>query len=196
MHLQFIVPALLVAATQAAPNSYLEKAKAILARSNLPCFNWDGTSCGYTDQQPESPSLFGTPTEQDQAGDLDTAFQPVPAGVPEAFRFNDGTNPTPPQPVPGLLQQNPVPQKINPDDRPNPQPDNPKPDSNDQDSDDEKPPPPIAHCYDYRSTCHLCWTDEKTKKRVCKDIPKGTDGQVCSEEVDSNGKPYCATPAD
>lgn len=191
MHPQFIISALLLTATQAAPNSYLEKAKAILARSNIPSLNWPGSTYDSSEQEIEALNVIGTPTEQYQQDDtLYTAPKPEPAGVPEiAFQY-DPNQPSLPQPVPVVQQQNAYPDSLNPDDRRNKPESNPNP----EDNKEKPPPPPIAHCYDWRRTCQLCWTNENTRKRVCKNFPKNNRGQVCSEEKDSSGSPYCATP--
>ena len=187
-----IISALLFTATQAAPNSYLEKAKAILARSNVPSLNWLGSTYGSSEQEAQSLNIFGTPTQQyQQDGYLNTAPQPEPAGVPEIALQYDPNTPSPPQPVPVFLQQNANPNSLNSDDRPN---NNPESQPNSEDNKDKPPTPPLAHCYDYKTTCQLCWTDDNTGKRVCKDLPKNEHGQVCSKEKDSSGKPYCATP--
>lgn len=182
MHPRFIIPALLLTTTQAAPNSYLEKAKSIFARSNL-CLSWIGGAC----EIPYSPKeaydeLASTPTQnyrQDEI--LMTAPQPVPATAPEiAFERKESYNlGQPAQPVPILLQQ--------------------KDDSNhnrdnSNESNGASDPKAKATCQDFSENCTLCRTDEDGK-RVCESAQKGRNGQVCSKTKDSQGKPICAVPA-
>ena len=181
MHLRFIIPALLLTTTQAAPNSYLEKAKLIFTRSNL-CLSWIGGACEISYPQKEAyDELASTQTQNYRQDEIAmTAPKPVPATAPEvAFERQKSYNLNQPaRPVPILLQQK----------------DNSNHNSDNSDeSNDPSDPKAKATCPDFSDNCTLCRTDENGK-RVCESVQKGRNGKGCSNTTDSQGEPICAVP--
>lgn len=184
MRLHLAISAVLLTAAQAAPSSYLEKAKAILSRAIFPCTDYNPQNCMNSGPALEETSQpYDIPTRTYWIEDsAQTAPNPVPVTAPEVASDMDNLLDKWKSPAPASHGNER--KGINNDD--NPPPDN-LSDGINLAADHN---PPKAICYEYKSECLLCW-DSSDGSRKCKYfLPQ--NGWVCADERDSDGKQICA----
>lgn len=181
MRLHLAISAILLTVTQAAPSSYLEKAKAILSRAIFPCTDYDPQNClssGPVLDQAGLPSDIPTETYWIE-NSAQTVPNPVPATAPEVASDTNSM-----QTHRGSLSPASYGNEMNGLDK----------DDNPPDDDDDEPKnaykPPTATCYDYNPKCLLCWDSSDGSRKCNYVLPR--NGKVCTKETDPKGKPICA----